>query len=245
MDWTQTSAAIIPCYNEATSLGEVVAKVRRHLPTIIVVDDGSQDNTAKTASDAGAEIVRLAHNMGKGAALRAGWQHARTRGFSWALNVDGDGQHAPEDIPKFFHRAEQARAAMVVGNRMSHAQAMPWLRRRVNHWMSRRLSRLVGNPLPDSQCGFRLLNLDVAARLELSTNHFEIESELLVAFLAAGCRVEFVPIQVIYKSEPSKIHPLQDGWRWVCWWFAQAKAHAADNMLAVQPRMNNLPEAHV
>jgi glycosyltransferase involved in cell wall biosynthesis len=241
MDWTQQCAAVIPCFNEAESIGVVVDGVRRHLPTVIVVDDGSRDDTAEAAAKAGAEVIRLQQNAGKGAALRAGWRRALDRGFTWALNLDGDGQHAPDDVPNFFKCAEQTHVGMVAGNRMNHAEAMPWLRRQVNRWMSRRLSRFTGVPLADSQCGFRLLNLDIAARLELSTNHFEIESELLVALLAAGYRVQFVPIQVIYKSNPSKIHPLLDSCRWVRWWFAQRRP-AADALVAARARMNNLPE---
>jgi hypothetical protein len=131
--------------------------------------------------------------------------------------MDGDGQHAPADIAAFLACAGQGRAALVVGNRMAAAAAMPWLRRQVNRWMSRRLSRVAGLELPDSQCGFRLMRLDVWRQLELRTNHFEIESELLLAFLAAGQGVEFIPIQVIYKTEQSKISPWRDAWRWFRW----------------------------
>ena len=244
MDWTRKCATVIPCLNEAATIGKVVTGVRRHLPTVLVVDDGSLDSTARDAARAGAEVIRLSRNTGKGAALRVGWQQARDRGFTWALNLDGDGQHAPDEIPKFFASVERTRAVMVIGNRMDRAEAMPWLRRRVNRWMTRRLSRLTGVPLADSQCGFRLLNLDVAARLPLSTEHFEIESELLVAFLATDCRVAFVPVQAIYKSNPSKIHPLVDGWRWVRWWFAQRMPPATEPRFVARPRMINLPESH-
>ena len=218
MDWARQCAVVIPCHNEAASIGEIVTEVRRCLSTVIVVDDGSRDSTADAASQAGAEIIRLPRNTGKGAALRAGWQRAHARGFTWALNLDGDGQHRPDDIPKFHERAEQTRAAMVVGNRMNRAEAMPWLRRTVNRWMSRRLSARAGQPLPDSQCGFRLVNLPAWAKLRLETDHFEIESEMLLAFVRAGCRVEFVPVQVIGEGPHSHIHPLKDTWRWLQWW---------------------------
>jgi glycosyltransferase involved in cell wall biosynthesis len=226
MDWERQCAAVIPCFNEAHSIGEVVTSVRRHLPTVFVVDDGSTDETANVATNAGAEIIRLPHNTGKGAALRAGWRRALERGFAWALTLDGDGQHAPEDIPNFFSCAGKTGAALVVGNRMDQASAMPWLRRQVNCWMSRCLSRSLGVPLADSQCGFRLVNLKAAPLDRLATNHFEIESELLFAFLAAGCNVQFAPVQVIYRSSPSKIHPLMDSWRWFRWWFGARKKMA-------------------
>ena len=218
MDWARQCAAVIPCHNEAASIGEIVTGVRRHLPTVIVVDDGSEDGTADAANQSGAEIIRLPRNTGKGAALRAGWQQARVRGFMWALNLDGDGQHAPNDIPKFFERVEQTHAAMVVGNRMDRAEAMPWLRRKVNRWMSRRLSARAGQLLPDSQCGFRLVNLPAWAGLRLQTDHFEIESEMLLAFVRAEYRIEFVPIEVIGAGPHSHVHPLKDTWRWLQWW---------------------------
>ncbi len=223
MDWKQDCAALIPCCNEAARIREVVGAAREHLSTVIVVDDGSTDDTAALASAAGAKVVRHATNRGKGAALRVGFQHARDRGFQWALTLDGDGQHAAADIPNFFRRAEQTGAALVVGNRMGGADGMPWLRRRVNGWMSRRLSRLTGVSLADSQCGFRLVNLAALAPLKLTADRFEIESEMLVALIGAGQRVEFVPVQVIYKTNASKIHPVVDTWRWVRWRLAQRR----------------------
>jgi hypothetical protein len=94
---------------------------------------------------------------------------------------------------------------------------MPWLRRQVNRWMSRRLSQKAGRDLPDTQCGFRLLRLDEWSKLALSTERFEAESEMILAFADAGLAIEFVPIEVIYKAERSKIHPLRDTWRWFRW----------------------------
>ena len=106
---------------------------------------------------------------------------------------------------------------MVVGNRMANPAGMPWLRRQVNGWMSRRLSKSAGCSLPDTQCGFRLMDLEAWSKLKLRSNHFEIESEMLLAFVEAGHEVAFVPIEVIYKNEQSKINPVQDTWRWFRW----------------------------
>jgi glycosyltransferase involved in cell wall biosynthesis len=223
MDWTRQCAAVIPCFNEAAGIGEVVAGVRRFLPSVIVVDDGSTDDTAARANAAGAVVVHHSTNRGKGTALQTGWQHAREKDFVWALTMDGDGQHSPEDVSGFFACAEKSGASLIIGNRMNHPEAMPWLRQQVNRWMSRRLSNFTGAPLADSQCGFRLVNLDALSRLQLAASRFEIESEMLVAFVAAGHKVEFVPIRVIYKSNSSKIHPLMDTWRWFRWWFGQRK----------------------
>jgi glycosyltransferase involved in cell wall biosynthesis len=182
------------------------------------VDDGSSDSSGKIALQAGGQVLRHDTSRGKGAALRAGWELAREAGFTWVLTLDGDGQHSADDIPAFFQCADGTSAALVVGNRMTNAAAMPWLRRSVNRWLSRRLSRLTRQELPDSQCGFRLMNLGALANLAIETTHFEIESEVLVNFIRAGYRVEFVPIQVIYKTEQSKIKPFRDTLRWFRWW---------------------------
>ena len=218
MTWQQDTAAVIPCLNEESTIRWLVPLVQRHVNAVCVIDDGSQDGTAQAAENAGAQVIRHTSSRGKGAALRAGWRWARTQGYVWALALDGDGQHAPADIPSFFRRAESSNATLTVGNRMGDAGKMPFPRRLVNRWMSRRLSGLVGRELPDSQCGYRLMHLASFAALPITTTHFEIESEVLAAFVRAGHRVEFVPISVIYKSERSKIQPLRDSWRWFRWW---------------------------
>ena len=218
---------MIPCFNESAGIAGIVSGVRRHLPNVVVVDDGSTDGTAEHAARAGAEVVPLSGNTGKGVALRAGWQRARDRGFAWALTLDGDGQHATDDIPAFLNCVEKTGAPLVVGNRMGHAEKMPWLRRQVNRWMSRRISNLAGTPLADSQCGFRLMQLDAWSRLPLRASHFEIESEVLLAFARAGLAIEFVPVQVIYRAERSKIRPWRDTVRWFRWWHQARKKTAA------------------
>ena len=216
-DWPSCCAAVIPCFNEAGAIASVVRAVREQLPHMFVVDDGSADATSERAAAAGAEIIRQPANRGKGAALRSGLERARAAGFTWALCLDGDGQHAAADIPRFLECAQNTNAPLVVGNRMNTPAAMPWLRRAVNRWMSRRLSCLAGRDLPDTQCGFRLVRLDAWAALALRAERFEVESEWLLAFVAAGHRIEFVPVQVIYRDERSKIQPLRDAWRWFRW----------------------------
>ena len=206
---------VIPCLNEAKEIFSLVTAVRKFLPNVIVFDDGSTDDTAALAAKAGAEVLRNKTSLGKGRALNAGFKYARERGFPFALAMDGDGQHAPYDIPKFL--AAMERAPLVIGNRMENCAQMPWLRSFVNRWMSRQLSRVAGKELPDTQCGFRLIQLEAWSRLDLRTSHFEIESELLLGFAAAGHAIEFVPIEVIYKNEQSKIHPVRDTIRWFRW----------------------------
>jgi glycosyltransferase involved in cell wall biosynthesis len=218
VNWPATCAALIPCRNEEASIAGVVRAVRQYLPLVLVVDDNSDDGTPARAVEAGAQVVRREQNPGKGAAVKAGVAAALAHDCAWVITLDGDGQHRPEDIPTFLRCAEETGASLVIGNRMPGAEAIPWLRRSVNRWMSRQISEMAGRFLPDSQCGFRLINLKAWGALRLETDHYEIESEMLLAFVRAGCRVEFVPIKVIGRGRRSKIHPVKDTWRWLRWW---------------------------
>ena len=211
-------AAVIPCFNEGAGIAALVSALRQQVSFVLVVDDGSTDETAHLATGAGATVIHHERNCGKGAALRSGLSQLFKQGFEWAVTIDGDAQHAPEDLPALLRCAEQTGARLVIGNRMDDARAMPRLRRQVNRWMSRKLSRLAGRHLPDTQCGLRLIHLETWAALPLKTERFEVESEMLMAFLAAGRRVEFVPIQVIPSCRRSRIHPVADSLRWLRWW---------------------------
>ena len=218
MNWTAECAAIIPCLNEAGSIAPLVQQVSQYLPKIFIVDDGSTDQTAQKARQMGAEVIQHPRSLGKGAALQAGLARAAAEGYSWAITLDGDGQHAPSDIPKFFEAAATG-ADLVLGNRMDKPDGMPGLRIFVNRWMSRRISTLAAQPFPDSQCGFRLLNLRAWSALRFDCRHFDFESEMLLNFARAGRRIAFVPVQAIYNGEHSKIRPLRDSLRWFKWWF--------------------------
>lgn len=219
-----TCAAVIPCFNEAEAIEGLARDAGRHVSRVIVVDDGSTDATSVLARSAGAMVVNHSENHGKGAAIRTGLSFARQQGFEWAFTLDGDGQHAPEDMPAFLDCAARTGALLVVGDRMQNEQAIPCLRRQVNRWMSRQLSRRAGKHLPDSQCGFRLLHLKTWAALSLKTDRFEVESEMLIAFLSAQHPVAFVPIQVIGQRRRSRIHPVADTVRWWTWWHSLPEA---------------------
>jgi glycosyltransferase involved in cell wall biosynthesis len=211
-------AVVIPCFNEAASIAALVSAVRNQFPFVVVVDDGSTDATARLAQTAGAAVLRHEKNLGKGVALKTGLSFACGKNFKWAVTLDGDGQHASEDLPALLHAAEKSGATLVIGSRMADAHKMPWLRRRVNFWMSRQLSRRAGKFLPDTQSGFRLVHLPTWSSLSLTAERFEVESEMLLAFLAANQRVEFVPVRVIRSQRASHIHPLADALRWWKWW---------------------------
>jgi len=113
---------------------------------------------------------------------------------------------------------------------MGNSDRMPWMRRTVNRWMSRRISGLAGVPLPDTQCGFRLVNLPLWNQLRFETRQFEIESEMVLAYITAGCKIKFVPIQTIYRSERSKIRPVGDTIRWLKWYFRARRRLASEGI---------------
>ena len=219
---------MVPCFNEAATIGKVVGGLRAFLSRIIVVDDGSTDSTATTAAKEGAVVARHARNQGKGAALQTGLAAAIDAGAEWAVLLDGDGQHKPEDIPTLLARARHTGAPLVVGSRMHDKRSIPWLRRQINQGMSRALSHRLGRYLPDTQCGFRWVDLRVWRSLSIRSRHFEIESEMLAAFILAGWRVEFVPIQVVGRGPSSRIRPFRDTWRWLQWWASLPTAVSFD-----------------
>lgn len=218
VDWPNSCAAVVPCLNEAATIGSVVVDIRRFLPAVVVVDDGSTDKTEELARLAGAEVLVHTRNLGKGAAVRTGLNHARARGFTWAMLLDGDAQHAAEDIPEFLRHAETGEARLLIGNRMSGCAAMPLARRLANRVSSWLMSRLIRQPVPDTQCGFRMVHLATWAALSLPATGYEVEAEMLLAFAAAGHRIKFVPIRTIYADERSKFRPIIDTWRWLRWW---------------------------
>lgn len=212
-------AAIIPCHNEAATVAMVVGATRQQVPTVIVVDDGSSDETAQLAKGVGAQVLRHPVRQGKGAALETGLQHALAQGFEWGLTLDGDGQHSPQDIPAFLNGIRSGEARLIVGNRMPQAAKIPFVRRWVNRFMSWMISLMAGQRLPDSQCGFRLVNLKAWSSVGTRSQHFEFESEMLLSFARSGHGIRFVPVEVIYRKERSKISPLRDTVRWFCWLF--------------------------
>jgi len=216
-------AAVIPAYREEGTIGPLVRATAPHVGRVLVVADGSADATAEAARQAGAEVIAHPVNRGKGAALLTGFAAARQAGCRWVVTLDADGQHDPAQIPVFWKHARATNADLVVGDRdLAHAP-MSAVRREVNRWMSRQLSRRAGRTLPDSQCGFRLIRLAALERLTFATRHFEFESELLLTFVQAGRRVEFVPITVRPANRPSRIRPWRDTWRWFRWWWGEAR----------------------
>lgn len=202
--------AIVPAYHEAGRIGETVQGIRRFCRYVVVVDDGSGDGTAEEAEAAGAVVLRHSINQGKGVALATGFAHARKKGYEFALTMDGDGQHAAEDIPAFLKAYDRTKTAVLVGNRMDNPRTMPLVRRLTNRFMSWLLSRRMGQRVPDTQCGYRLYRCDVFSRDACRSERFAAESEVLLYLADQGVELGSVPVRIIYGEEKSKINPVVD-----------------------------------
>jgi glycosyltransferase involved in cell wall biosynthesis len=206
-----TTAAIIPAYREEQHISDVVRRTRRQLDHVLVVDDGSSDNTARCARDAGAEVIVHDQNRGKGEAIKTGLEHWLDRQFIHVIILDSDGQHLPEEIDRFIGAAAQAEdRSFFLGNRMNNLTGMPFVRRAVNRYMSNRISRICRQKIPDTQCGFRMLDRQLIPELLDGGNRFDYETEMLIIASRKGYRIESVPITTVYSDEVSKIHPARD-----------------------------------
>jgi glycosyltransferase involved in cell wall biosynthesis len=202
------TAALIPAFREEKHIAEVVRQTKQYLPDILVVDDGSGDDTASIARGAGAEVIVNSPNRGKGASLAIGLDHLFARGFAAAVCLDADGQHLPAEIPRFLEAA--ASADLVIGNRMADVRDMPAARLWTNRVTSRILSGLAGVVVPDTQCGFRLVRREAWQGVTVAARNYDFEGEMIVAMGRKGFRVTSVPVSTVYGDEVSSIHPVRD-----------------------------------
>jgi glycosyltransferase involved in cell wall biosynthesis len=188
----------------------VVEGAGRHLP-VLVVDDGSSDDTAALAEAAGARVLRQSPNQGKGAALRAGFAAAIAEGAEAVITLDGDGQHDPAEIPAFLGSyARRAIAGvpseLIVGRRSF--RRMPPLRRLANWLGTVALSAAVGHWIHDNQSGYRLVGRRLMAAMDDSAESgFAFEVEMIAVCLREGWPIGWVPVRTIYSGERSHIRP--------------------------------------
>jgi glycosyltransferase involved in cell wall biosynthesis len=203
--------ALIPAYNEAIRVADVVGRAKPHVREVVVIDDGSTDETSSVAQTAGARVVRHEQNRGKGAAIVTALECFEKSDAEFAVLLDADGQHDPAEIPKFLDAAKQSGSAVVVGTRMSDTRDMPPVRLWTNQFTSWVTGKLARQRIPDSQCGFRLVRRSVLPDLKLSTARFETETEMLIQAGRAGHKIASVPIRTIYEpGRVSRIHPWCD-----------------------------------
>jgi glycosyltransferase involved in cell wall biosynthesis len=193
--------AVIPAYQAERTIADVVVGVRAAgLGEVIVVDDGSRDATAGLAERAGARVLRHARNRGKGAALWTGFAAARQLGARSVLTLDADGQHDPAEIPRLLAAARASANALVVGARTISREAMPGRSRIGNHVSTFFLARFTGEPLSDSQSGFRVYPSALLERVTPRARRFDAETELLLGAVTYGHPVVEVAVRTIYQE---------------------------------------------
>jgi glycosyltransferase involved in cell wall biosynthesis len=209
------NCVLIPSYNEARNIGAITKELKARGLTAYVVDDGSTDGTAGIAAGQGAVVITHDKNKGKGASLIEGFSRILKDGFDAVLIMDGDGQHETSDIDNFLKKMDETGADIVIGNRMMDTVSMPLNRKITNKIMSRVISKMCRQNIPDTQCGFKLIRRKVLESIKFEFSNFEIESEILVKAAKIGFRIESVPVKTVYRDEKSKIKPIFDTMRFL------------------------------
>jgi glycosyltransferase involved in cell wall biosynthesis len=197
-------AVAIPAYDAAASVGAVVLAARQHVPDVLVVDDGSSDDTAERARSAGASVEVLPVNRGKGNALGVAFRALMARGFDGVITLDADGQHLPGEITHLLQLAPDA--DLVLGTRDHLFAEMTSLRRLSNRLSSRAISLAAGQPISDVQTGFRFYSRALIERLGLPTGRFEAESAIVVRAVRSGLRVRTTPVRLGFADGMSTSH---------------------------------------
>ena len=206
---------IIPAYNEAATIYEIVHRARQQVDRVIVVDDGSYDDSAVQAEAAGAVVLRQPLNQGKGASLWRGMQYAVAQGAMAVITLDADGQHCPEDIPKLLKTSQRWPGRLIIAARLERRECAPSLRRFANSMADFWVSWAAGCPIPDTQSGFRLYPaafLRQASSPQRGRHGFAFESALLIQAAGQGRYPVVVAIETIYlaQARPSHYRPWRD-----------------------------------
>jgi glycosyltransferase involved in cell wall biosynthesis len=204
---------IIPTYNHQQTVVQVAREVLRYASQVMVVVDGSTDQTRECLQEAALPIRVYSYpkNRGKGYALKYGFLKARELGFKYALTLDSDGQHYPEDIPLFQKSLESHPQALLVGCRNLQSENMPGKNTFANKFSNFWFRVQTGLPLSDTQCGFRLYPLEQLHGLNLLTYRYEAELELLVFAAWRGVELVPQPVRVYYQPEGERISHFRPG----------------------------------
>lgn len=207
-------AIAIPAYDAGSTVAEVVRRTFALLPNVLVVDDGSRDETRREAAAAGAEVIFNNQNLGKGAALRSAFSVLFGRGFEAVVTVDADGQHLPEEIPKLIEGWDEG-GDLVMGTRDHLYGEMNRVRRASNTLSSRAISFFAGVELRDCQTGFRLYTRDLIEKTGFPEPRFEAESAVIVRAARQGLPILAVPVRLGFADGLSTSHyrPVVDSLR--------------------------------
>ena len=207
---------VIPAYNAEKTVGSLIRELLAYgfkKNNVIVVNDGSRDRTAEVAGRSGVEVINNTKNMGKGFALRRGFERAEAKKLDRIITLDADGQHKVCEISGFL---KTGRAFdLVIGTRVIDQERMPFLRNVVNRTTSLVISLLGQEYVPDVQSGYRLIDLKILRKVHLKTSNFQTESELVCKAARSGYRIGFTSITAVYDGERSYIKPMVDTIRFI------------------------------
>lgn len=209
---------VIPAFNEEKRLGKLLKRISSivSLKDVLVVDDGSLDNTAIIAKRAGSRVLSQKTNQGKGIALRVGFDFAIQKGYDAVITMDADGQHDPGEIPKFLKNFKKSGGDLIIGTREQNLSEMPFMRFLVNKTTSLVTSILAGIRVHDSQSGYRFIKKPLIKKIDLKTGRFQMETELIVKAARANFSIGEVPIKTIYFEKfKSHINPFVDTLRFI------------------------------
>jgi glycosyltransferase involved in cell wall biosynthesis len=204
----------IPAFNEGPTIGSVVLKARQFASEVIVIDDGSTDDTAETAVLAGAHVIKHARNLGKGLAVRTAWLYAREQVPEAFVLLDGDHQHNPNDIPRLVETILAGKSDVVIGVRWGKTSGMPIYRRMGKRALDYATAAAAKNGLlTDSQSGYRVFSTQALRSLEPTENGLAIESQLLLEAQQKNLRITEVNIDSRYDLDGSTVAPGRHGSR--------------------------------
>lgn len=192
---------LIPAYNAEQTLGSVLEKIRPLGLDMIVVNDGSGDETKRVALEYGALLLEHPSNLGKGTALRTGFQYVLQKDYQVLITLDADGQHDPSEIPSLLRIFQSVKPDILIASRAGEFGQMTFLRRFWNRLAARAVARLCHSDITDSQSGFRLIRTEILRQIPLLTSGYETELELLIKACKKDFNVLSVPL----------IHPKVDG----------------------------------
>jgi len=204
---------VIPAYKEELVIGSLVLKARQIVEKVIVVDDGSTDNTTQVATLAGAEVIRLDNNTGKAYALLLGLRRARDLGCTAAVTLDGDAQHKTREIPDVVRPVLEGKADLVIGSRfLGKGNGVPAYRRMGQKTLDVFTQIGSGHKCTDTQSGFRAFSQKALNNLDFPSSGYSIESDMITHFAERGLVMAEVPITVRYEvPHKHKMNPMRHG----------------------------------
>lgn len=221
---TGSVCVAIPALNAARLVGPVIEVARGIIRDVVVVDDGSSDETARVAADAGATVLRHDVNRGKGAALKTAFAWALEREFDGVITLDADGQHLAAEIPKFLAARAETGAGLIIGGRAHLFGEMLPRRRAANRFSAWTIAMMAGATVTDSQSGYRFYSRALLERVTLRADGFDMESEVIVRAGRAGFRIVTIPIALGFVNGVSTSHykPVRDSVR-IAWTVFKAR----------------------